>query len=165
MSQFFQGVTAGSLPPSVPTQFTTDDMNTAIPVGNNINIFTPGNGTDGIITSSSGDTITITLTGTLPNYVNVVGVPLGTTYVVTADDYFISCDSSGGLVTIQLPNSPGIYEAYVVKDRTGNASVAFPITVTTPGGLVNIDGTPTYLFTDAYESQEFLFNGTSYETF
>lgn len=148
-------------PPVVPTTFETDDGD-AIPVANIIKIVTPGSGTEGIMTTGSGNTVTISLTNTLPNYVNVVGPA---TYALLPNDYFISCDTTSGLVTIQLPDNPNIYEAYVVKDRTGTASLATPITITTVSGLANIDGTPTYLFTDSYESQEFLWNGTSYETF
>lgn len=36
MSQFFQGVVAGSLPPSVPTSFLLDDTGVAVPLSNQI---------------------------------------------------------------------------------------------------------------------------------
>ena len=39
MSQFYQGVTSGSLPPSVPTSFTADDSTIAVPVAGNLNVF------------------------------------------------------------------------------------------------------------------------------
>jgi len=48
--------TSGPVPPSVPTQFTTDS-GTAIPAANNLNVF----GGVGATTSGSGSTITITV--------------------------------------------------------------------------------------------------------
>ena len=59
MSQFYQGVVPGMLPPSVPTSFVTNS-GTATPVANVIDIV----GGTGITTSGSGDTVTISLTGT-----------------------------------------------------------------------------------------------------
>lgn len=56
MSQFYQGVTSGSLPPAVPLQFTTDS-GIAVPAANNLNVLGGSNTT----TSGAGSTITITV--------------------------------------------------------------------------------------------------------
>lgn len=61
MSQFFQGVTAGSLPPSVPTQFTTDDMAHVVPLANNLNV------AGGIGATTTGDVTTGTITVNVVN--------------------------------------------------------------------------------------------------
>jgi hypothetical protein len=54
MSQFFQGTTAGSLPPVVATSYVTDS-GIAIPAANILNVI----GGDGIQTSGAGNTLTI----------------------------------------------------------------------------------------------------------
>lgn len=157
MSQIYKRITStGPIPPVIPTTFVTQNGN-AVPAANILNVL----GSAGVSTSGAGNTVTITLTEVAPSYVNVVGP---TTYVVTATDYFISCDSTLGAITIQLPNSPTQFDQYIVKDRTGTADTN-NITVTTVGGVVLIDSTATYVFDEEYEAIEMLFNGTSYEIF
>lgn len=85
-------------------------------------------------------------------------------YTTLSTDSFIGVDSSGGTVSILLPNAPTTGRVYVIKDAFGSA-YTHNITVTTVGGTVLIDSLTTYVLNTAYEGAQFLFNGTEYLIF
>ena len=137
----------------------TEDTGTATPMAGNLNVF----GGAGIHTDGSGNTITISGTGFAFNYTNVTNAM--SPYIVLSNDYYISVDCSGGVVQLNFPNSPTFKQIWIIKDRTGNASVN-NITLTTPGGTVTFDGLTTYTMNSNYQSTEILANSTpTYEVF
>jgi hypothetical protein len=87
-----------------------------------------------------------------------------TPYTVLSTDYFLSCDVSGGVLTIRLPNAPTTGRAFVVKDKGGNA-LTNNITVTTVGGTVTIDGSTSFVLNANYQAINLIFNGTVYEVY
>lgn len=95
------------------------------------------------------------------NYISTAVTP----YVVSAaNDYFVSIDCSGGAKTVQLPNAPATFQTFVIKDVTGSAA-AHNISVTTPGGIVTIDGSATYTLNVNFQSIQVIFNGSNYVVF
>jgi hypothetical protein len=111
MSQFFVGVSAGSLPPSVPTTFHTDDGANVIPLSNVLNVAggigatTTGNVGTGTVTinvkndgfawvEENGDFTAevqkgyfcnVALTGTLPSTLGPPALVLGNTIIFYVD--------------------------------------------------------------------------------
>lgn len=157
---------------TVTETLTGNDGVAVPPSGNNINVIGTGAASSGLssagniyITGNAG-TSTLTIQETqaqyLTNYTpkNFAASP----YSVTATDYYIAVDSSGGNVTIKLPNAPTTYRMFLIKDKSGN-SLANNISITTVGGVVTIDGVTTYILNENYESANLMFNGTSYEVF
>jgi len=127
--------------------------------GYSLNTLSPGSNIS--ITNGSG-MITISA-DTASQVVNYTAVSAGT-YTVAATDYYLSCDPSGGSVTLDFPNAPTSGRIWVVKDRTGWAATNH-ILVTTLGGTVTIDSLTTYTMSTDYQSIELIFNGTSYEVY
>lgn len=129
-----------------------DQLGTAVLVaGTNIFISTAPN----VITISADPAV-------IANYVTVNSA--ASPYTVLADDYYISADVTAGTVTIRLPNAPTIGRTFVVKDKVG-LSATNNITVTTVGGVINIDGATTFVMNTAYEAISLIFNGLTYEVF
>lgn len=135
-----------------------EDTGTAVPAAGVLNVL----GGTAIHTVGSGNTITINGKGVAYAYTNVVG-PV--TYVVLSTDYYISCDPSGGAITLNFPNAPTANQIWIVKDRTGAAST-HNITLATPGGTVTFDGSTSYTIVSNHGSVNLLANATpTYEIF
>jgi hypothetical protein len=95
------------------------------------------------------------------NYTNVSTSP----YVVLSTDYYLSVDCSAGAITLNFPNIPAANRIWVIKDRTGSAATN-NITITTVGGLVNIDGAATYVMKTNYQAVQMLANSVpTYEIY
>jgi hypothetical protein len=149
---------------------TGNDGTILSPSSGNWNIY--GNGVVGsgvstagnIYSTGSGSTLTINSTKAqfMTNYTNVLFA--ASPYTALATDYYISCTSSGGAITIKLPNAPTTNRLFIIKDLSGNAS-ADNISVTTVGGSVTIDGQTTYKIAANYGAINLIFNGSNYEIF
>lgn len=144
------GVNVGSVA-TVVTEAGTQLGTAVITAGTGITV-TPGANT---ITIASSGTATLTVTP-----VNNAASP----YTVLTTDSFLAVNTSGGVVTIRLPDAPSTGRVFYVKDSNGTAA-ASNITVTTVGGAVNIDGATSFVMNTAYESINVIFDGTAYEVF
>lgn len=117
-----------------------------------LNITITGTATNPIVSESQAQLLT--------NY----SVANASPYVVTTTDFYITVDTSTIPITIQLPNAPTIYRRFVIKDSAGNASVQ-NVTVTTVGGVLNIDAAPTFVMNTNYEAMELVYDGFGYQVF
>ncbi|TAL08334.1 MAG: hypothetical protein EPO02_13205 [Nitrospirae bacterium] len=119
-----------------------------------------------------GDVLISNGAGFLPTFQPISIMPASITNLTNADspytvlptDYYLSCDVSGGVLTILLPDAPSSGRTLIVKDNTGSAATN-NITVTTVSGLDLIDGSTSYVINTTYESSNFIFNLTHYEVF
>lgn len=70
----------------------------------------------------------------IPNYTTVDFAM--SPYTVLAADYYISCDSSGGPISLVFPTVPTAKRAWIIKDRTGTAATN-NITITAGGTTID----------------------------
>lgn len=161
MSQFYlQSGSLGPVPPDVPTAFVTDS-GTVIPSFNVVNV-NGGPGIEVIANPNGSNNMEIIATEVAPNYVNVDSSM--SPYTVTATDYYISVDASGGAVIINLPDAPTADRQFIIKDRLG-VSQTNNITIQSITGASTIDQQSNYTFIDNFESLECLWHGGNYEIF
>lgn len=117
----------------------------------------------GITITNAANSITIAANDSAFAYTNVTHAQ--SPYTVLAGDEYISVDCSGGVVSLLFPNAPTALRTWVVKDRTGNASINH-ISITTVGGIVTIDGQTTYTLSGNYGAVQMLANSTpTYEVY
>jgi len=79
-------------------------------------------------------------------------------------DYFISCDSSGGVITVTLPNAATVTgRTFVIRDTNGSAG-ANNITIATSGGNLVGGGSAaaTKVLSANYSGATVFSNGTTW---
>lgn len=120
-------------------------------------------GTNIAITAGSNSiTISANTTSQVVAYTAVANA--ASPYTVLSTDYYIGANVTAGTVTLRLPNAPTTGRIFVIKDSVGLAATN-NITITTVGGVVNIDGATSYTLNTVYASVQLIFNGTSYEVY
>ncbi len=112
MSQFYVGVSAGALPPSVPTTFHTDDGANVVPLANVLNV---AGGTGATTTGNVG-------TGTVTVNVVTDGMPwldeAVTFNAAVQTGYFCT-----GTITANLPATAGLLNGATIIIYVDSASV------------------------------------------
>ncbi len=160
MSQIIKNLASGPVPPSVPTSFVTDS-GTVIPALNVVNVH-GGAGITVTANPNGSNNMLISLTEVSPSYTNVTTAM--SPYTVISTDYFLSVDATAGAVIINLPDTTTSNRQFIIKDRLGQSQLN-NITVKSLTGAATVDGQPSYVFSDNYESLECLFHGSNYEGF
>lgn len=140
--------------------------------GGSVNITATENVTDAIVINASGAASALQLdagTGSVRIGTGLV-LPVvskanaDTPYTVLGTDYFISCDTSAGVLTVTLPAATALAgRTYVIRDTGGNAAVN---NITIGGGGTNLVGggaaAATKTLSAAYSGAIVISNGTTW---
>ena len=124
------------------------------------------NSTNGNLTFSNGAGNILNLTVNASPIISYVAIAFANSpYTASVTTEFISCDTSGGAITINLP-SAGVAqgESWIIKDRTGQANIN-PITIQSLVGGKTIDTAANYIINASFGSVRILYNGTNYEVY
>ena len=148
---------------------TTPDLTVSTDVADYNTVYALGGGILGAGPGTAGQVLTSNGALAAPTYQSVPTIYTDVTtamspYTVLLTDYYLSVDSTGGPVTINLPTSPPLTTRFVVKDRTGAARVS-PITIQAIGGVTTIDYDTDFILVDSNESVELLYYTGNYEVF
>lgn len=91
---------------------------------------------------------------------NRVVVSIAANYVLGPTDSVILADSSGGIITITLPNVHSSGRYVDVKDRNGTASTN--VIVIQPSGGDTVDGAASFSLTSPYQAVQVISDGTNW---
>lgn len=140
-----------------------------IATGSSVNITSTENVSDAFVLNCSGAASGISIdcgtagvtigTGQIVSVTSVAAA--ATPYTVLGTDYFITTDTTGGVLTLTLPAAPATGRKYVVYDGVGQAA-ANNVTIDGNGKSIAFSGTAagTKLLNTAYESATLVYNGT-----
>lgn len=107
-------------------------------------------GTSGL-TFASGQNVKVTSVATA-----------ATPYAVLGTDYFITTDTTGGVLTLTLPAAPATGRTLIVYDGAGQAATGGAVTINGNGKNIAAAGTSaaTKTISTAYGSYQLTYNGT-----
>lgn len=137
--------------------------------GGSVNITATENVSDAIVINASGAASGLSLdagtsgitfgTGLVVSVTSVAAA--ATPYALLGTDYFVTTDTTGGVLTITLPAAPATGRMVVVYDGVGQAA-ANNVTIDGNGKSIAFAGTAagTKLLNTAYESATLVYNGT-----
>jgi hypothetical protein len=155
----------GVYPPGTVVKTLTGNTGGAVgpSLANNINLLSANNN---LTIVGNPLTNTLTFTASLSPAISYVAIAFADSpYTASVTTEFISCDTSGGAITINLP-SAGVAqgESWIIKDRTGQANVN-NITIQSLVGGKTIDTAANYIINASFGSVKILYNGTNYEVY
>lgn len=87
-----------------------------------------------------------------------------TPYTVLSTDSFMGVDTTTLEISILLPDAPATGRVFIVKDIIGLAPLN-NVTITTVGGVVEVEDDTEFVMNSSFEAVQLLFNGTKYLIF